>query len=67
MRAHSFLKWELILQVEDVENPLLEAQEKLADSTILFCQVRGFQAPFSFLRKDDSRHHTVANPQRGLV
>jgi hypothetical protein len=37
--------------VEDVENPLLEAQEKLADSTILFCQVRGFQAPFSSPRK----------------
>jgi hypothetical protein len=37
--------------VEDVENPLLEAQEKLADSTILFCQVRGFQAPFSSSRK----------------
>jgi hypothetical protein len=40
------------LKVEDVENPLLEAQEKLADSTILFCQVRGFQAPFSFSRKE---------------
>jgi hypothetical protein len=39
------------LQVEDVENPLLEAQEKLADSTILFCQVRGFQAPFSSSKK----------------
>jgi hypothetical protein len=27
------------VKVEDIENPLIEAQEKVADSTILFCQV----------------------------
>lgn len=33
-----------VIKVEDIENPLMEAQEKVADSTILFCQGLGLMA-----------------------